>query len=59
MISSSQGFSDNPCLYAHDLENFTVIYVDDLLLFAPKQQLAHMKMELARKYEMCNLGEVC
>src|SRR5260221_6165783 len=42
----------NPCLYVCDLENFTVIYVDDLLLFAPKKQLACAKTELAGKYEM-------
>ncbi len=55
-ISYAQSRYD-PCLYAHDSENFTVIYVDDLLLFAPKKQLACAKMELARKYEMCDLGE--
>ena len=48
----------DPCLYACDSENFTVVYVDDLLLFAPKKQLVHTKMELARKYEMHNLGKV-
>ncbi len=48
----------NPCLYVCDLENFTVIYVDDLLLFAPKKQLACAKTELAGKYEMRDLGEV-
>ncbi len=48
----------DPCLYAHDSENFTVIYVDNLLLFAPKKQLVCTKLELAGKYEMCNLGEV-
>src|SRR5260221_8616952 len=37
----------DPCLYACDSENFTVVYVDDLLLFAPKKQLAHTKSELA------------
>ncbi len=47
----------DPCLYACDSENFTVVYVDDLLLFAPKKQLAHTKSELARRYEMCDLGE--
>ena len=47
----------NPCLYACNSENFTVIYVDDLLLFAPKKQLACTKTELARKYEMCDLGK--
>src|SRR5260221_775770 len=57
-ISYAQSRYD-PCLYAHDSENFTVIYVDDLLLFAPKKQLACAKMELAGKYEMHDLGEAC
>ncbi len=47
----------DPCLYAHDSENFTVIYVDDLLLFAPKKQLGCTKLELAGRYKMHNLGE--
>ncbi len=49
----------DPCLYACDPENFTVVYVDDLLLFAPKKQLTCAKVELARRYEMHNLGKAC
>ncbi len=55
-ISYAQSRYD-PCLYVHDSENFTVIYVEDLLLFAPKKQLVHTKSELAGWYEMCDLGK--
>src|SRR5258708_10633202 len=48
-----------PCLYVCDSENFTVVYVDDLLLFAPKKQLVCTKSELAGKYEMHDLGKAC
>ena len=41
-ISYAQSGYD-PCLYVCDSENFTVIYIDNLLLFAPKKQLAHCK----------------
>jgi len=44
-------------LYACNPENFIVIYVDDLLLFAPKKQLTHVGAGLARRYEMHNLGK--
>src|SRR5260221_12622424 len=47
----------DPCLYARDSENFTVVYVDDLLLFAPKKQLVRAKSELAGRYKMRDLGE--
>ena len=57
-ISYAQSGYD-PCLYTCDSENFTVVYVDNLLLFAPKKQLAHVKSELAGKYEMCDLGKAC
>ncbi len=49
----------DPCLYACDPENFTVVYVDNLLLFTPKKQLLHMKAELAGRYKMHDLGEAC
>src|SRR6266436_3346140 len=55
-ISYAQSGYD-PCLYARNSENFTVVYVDDLLLFAPKKQLACAKSELAGRYKMRNLGE--
>ncbi len=47
----------DPCLYTLDSENFIVIYVDDLLLFAPKSRLAQVKADIARKYEMHDLGK--
>src|SRR6266436_2653036 len=47
----------NPCLYTLDSENFIVIYVDNLLLFGPKSRLAQVKVDIAGKYEMCDLGE--
>src|SRR5260370_40838412 len=47
----------DPCLYTLDLENFIVVYVDDLLLFAPKSRIAQVKTDIAGKYEMCDLGE--
>src|SRR5258708_12112676 len=55
-ISYAQSGYD-PCLYVHNSENFTVVYVDDLLLFAPKKQLAHAKSELAVRYKICDLVE--
>src|SRR5258708_21854380 len=47
----------DPCLYMLDSEIFIVIYVDNLLLFAPKSRLTQAKVDIARKYEMCDLGE--
>ncbi len=49
----------DPCLYTLDSENFIVIYVDDLLLFAPKSRIMQAKMDIAGKYEMRDLGEAC
>ena len=47
----------DPCLYTLDSENFIVVYVDDLLLFAPKSRIVQAKMDIAGKYEMCDLGK--
>ncbi len=47
----------DPCLYMLDSENFIVVYVDDLLLFAPKSRLAQVKADIAGKYEMRDLGK--
>ena len=47
----------DPCLYTFDSERFLVVYVDNLLLFSPKSQLAQAKSELAGKYEMHDLGK--
>src|SRR5258708_7962746 len=42
-----------------DSENFIVIYVNDLLLFAPKSRIMQAKTDIAGKYEMRDLGEAC
>ena len=34
-----------------------MVYVDDLLVFGSKQRIAREKKELARNFEMCDLGE--
>src|SRR5258707_222451 len=47
----------DPCLYVYDSERFIVIYVDDLLVFTPQSQIAQVKVELAGKYEMHDLGK--
>src|SRR5258708_27066120 len=47
----------NPCLYVRDSDHFTVVYVDDLLVFGTKQRIAKEKKELAGNFEMCDLGE--
>ena len=49
----------DPCLYMLNSENFIVIYVDDLLLFAPKSRIMQAKAEIAGKYEMHDLGKAC
>src|SRR5260221_7263248 len=48
----------DPCLYVRDKDHFTVVYVDDLLVFGSKQQIVREKKELAGNFEMCDLGEV-
>ncbi len=35
-----------------------MVYVDDLLVFGSKQQIMREKKELARNFEMCDLGKV-
>src|SRR5258708_1093455 len=47
----------DPCLYMLDSENFIVVYVDNLLLFAPKSRLTQVKADIAGKYEMRDLGK--
>ncbi len=47
----------DPCLYVRDSDHFTVVYVDDLLVFGTKQRIAKEKKELARNFEMHDLGE--
>src|SRR5258708_2409199 len=47
----------DPCLYMLDSETFIIVYVDDLMVFAQKNNLVQAKLELARKYEMCDLGK--
>src|SRR5260370_5447827 len=47
----------DPCLYVMDPEMFVVIYVDDLLVVAPKSSIARRKKELAGRYKMCDLSE--
>ena len=47
----------DPCLYMLDSETFVVVYVDDLMVFTHKKNLVQAKVELARKFEMCDLGE--
>jgi len=37
----------DPCLYVRDSDHFTVVYVDDLLVFGTKQRIAKEKKELA------------
>ena len=49
----------DPCLYILDSSHFILIYVDDFLVFGSKERIVEAKRELAGKYEMCNLGEVC
>src|SRR5258708_590961 len=55
-VGYSQSRND-PCLYVQGPDLFTVVYVDDLLLFANKANLAHTKKDIAGKYEMRDLGE--
>ncbi len=47
----------DPCLYVRDSDHFTVVYVDDLLVFGTKQRIAKEKKELARNFEMHDLGK--
>ncbi len=42
-----------------DSETFIIVYVDDLMVFTQKNNLVQVKSELARKFEMCDLGEAC
>src|SRR5258708_377784 len=49
----------DPCLYMLDSKTFVVVYVDNLMVFAHKKNLVQVKAELARKYEMRDLGEAC
>ena len=56
----SIGFNQSghdPCLYVSDPEMFMVVYVDDLLVFAPRSKLEQMKSEVAGKFEMRDLIE--
>ncbi len=48
----------DPCLYVRDTSHFIVVYVDDLLVFGSKQRIVKEKKELARIFEMCDLGKV-
>src|SRR5260370_2973662 len=58
LISYAQS-GHNPCLYIPGLglKRF-VVYMDDLLLFSIKWDMASAKKELAGKFEMHDLGEV-
>ncbi len=47
-----------PCLYVRDMSHFIVVYVDNLLVFGSKQRIAKEKKELARIFEIHDLGEV-
>src|SRR5260221_12022294 len=47
----------DPCLYVGDSDHFTVVYVDNLLVFGTKQQIMREKKELAGIFEMCDLGK--
>ncbi len=47
----------DPCLYVRDSYHFTVVYVDDLLVFGTKQQITREKKELAGIFEMHDLGK--
>src|SRR5258708_9977315 len=47
----------DPCLYVRDSDHFTVVYVDNLLVFGTKQRIAKEKKELAGNFEMRDLGE--
>src|SRR5258708_32834436 len=55
-ISYAQSTYD-PCLYIQGEEAFILIYVDNFLVFNSKEKIVETKMELAGRYEMCDLGE--
>src|SRR5260221_11726815 len=47
----------DPCLYVRDSDHFTLVYVDNLLVFGTKQWIMREKKELAGIFEMHDLGK--
>src|SRR5260370_12083112 len=45
----------DPCLYSCNPERVVVVYVDDLMVFAPRGSIMHTKLELAGKFEKSDL----